>query len=77
MKSLKNLDDNFEDAANIKSFNEYYYRAILYEFDLNKRSITFVNQWKKVCLHFFIDKISRFRRGYHLNFRDILPVLLV
>lgn len=39
-------DENFKDVYTIASLNEYYYRALMYEFDLNRRTNVFVNRWK-------------------------------
>ena len=42
------LDTGFDDQAIIANLHEYYYRAILYEFDLNRRTDVFISKWKKV-----------------------------
>lgn len=63
------LDDNFEDPATIRSLNEYYYRAILYEFDLNRRSNTFLNKWKNVIFEF--DFILNLKILIMLCFKNI------
>nr|ASL70502.1 nuclear receptor [Brachionus rotundiformis] len=39
-------DDNYQDPCTISSLNEYYYRTLLYEFDLNKRDGSFLSKWK-------------------------------
>nr|ASL70536.1 nuclear receptor [Brachionus calyciflorus] len=39
-------DENYKDPMTISSLNEYYYKALMYEFDLNRRSCLFVNRWK-------------------------------
>lgn len=38
----------FVDPGTMSNLNEYYYRAIMYEFDLNRRTLTFVNRWRSV-----------------------------
>lgn len=45
-------DENYQDPCTISNLNEYYYRTLMYEFDLNKRNADFVTIWKKLitCL---------------------------
>lgn len=41
-------DEHYKDPYTIASLNEYYFKALMYEFDLNRRNNYFVNRWKKV-----------------------------
>lgn len=38
----------FEEPATISTLHEYFYRALLYEFDLNNRNSHFISLWKDV-----------------------------
>lgn len=49
-------DENYQDPCTISNLNEYYYRTLMYEFDLNKRSVHFVTNWKKLVTS--LPKIS-------------------
>ncbi len=42
-------DENIEDLSTLHVLNEYYTRAILYEFDLNKRDNSFIIDLSKVA----------------------------
>ncbi|RNA07521.1 nuclear receptor subfamily 1 group D member 1-like, partial [Brachionus plicatilis] len=41
-------DDNYDDPCTIANLNEYYYRTLMYEFDLNRRNSFFVTKWKSL-----------------------------
>nr|ASL70613.1 nuclear receptor [Brachionus koreanus] len=41
-------DENYQDPCTISNLNEYYYRTLMYEFDLNKRSAIFFTNWKNL-----------------------------
>ena len=41
-------DELYSDQPTIRSLNEYYFRALLYEFDLNKRDSKFLVKWNEV-----------------------------
>lgn len=45
---LNFIEGNFEDPVIINNLNDYYYRALLYEFDLNHRTPFFITRWKEV-----------------------------
>jgi hypothetical protein len=45
---INKSDAGFDDQTIIANLHEYYYRAILYEFDLNRRTDVFISKWKKV-----------------------------
>jgi hypothetical protein len=40
--------DGLEDLATLKDLNEYYTRALLYEFDVNKRDFAFMSKFRNV-----------------------------
>lgn len=42
--------DGIEDLETLRDLNEYYTRALLYEFDVNKRDFTFMNKFKNVLV---------------------------
>jgi hypothetical protein len=43
-----NIDDTFDDPNTMRSLNQYYYKTLIYELDLNKRSTKFVQSLEKV-----------------------------
>lgn len=47
--------EGLQDLETLRDLNEYYTRALLYEFDVNKRDFTFMSKFKNVSqTHFFI-----------------------
>lgn len=56
-------DDTFDDSTAIQTLNQYYYNTLMYEFDLNKRSVQFVQKFKKLMSD--LIKLSDLQESYY------------